>query len=39
MNKEEQENLFKFILEESAEKMKTELVSQKYNLSPSSVYI
>lgn len=39
MNREEQENLFKFILEESAEKMKTELVSQKYNLSPSSVYL
>lgn len=39
MNKEEQENLFKFILEESAEKMKTELVSQKYNLRPSSVYL
>ena len=36
---EEQENLFKFILEESVEKMKTELVSQKYNLSPSSVYL
>lgn len=38
MNREEQEKLFKFILEESAEKMKTELVSQKYNLSPLHIY-
>lgn len=38
MNREEQEKLFKFILEESAEKMKKELVSQKYNLSPLHIY-
>ena len=38
MNREEQENLFKFILEESAEKMKKELVSQKYNLRSLHIY-
>lgn len=30
MNKKEQENLFKFIIYESSEKMKNELISQKY---------
>ena len=38
MNRGEQEKLFKFILEESAEKMKKELVSQKYNLRPLHIY-
>lgn len=30
MNKKEQENLFKFIIYEASEKMKNELIRQKY---------